>query len=896
MVRKYRMSALIAAAGVMLASAAVAQQVDASLEDARPTKPNPTNPAPRVGAQPPFTAEYESRLTVREDRTATEIATKRIKILTPGAAQTLSQQPLPFIEGTQTLEILEAFTEKPDGRRILVDPANIITGGAASAQTATFLQDLKVKTIIFADVSVGDTLVLTSKLNTLQDVFPGQFTYFDLYPRTLPLSSVRVTIESPPSLDLAVKATGNANAGPVELIDGVRRQTITIVPEPYGVEEAGAVSPFDREPALVVSTFHSYDELGMAYGKAAFPKARVTPEIAALADEITRGVDGRLAQAVAIDAWMKKNIRYVEVMLSAGRVVPHDPEAVLRNKFGDCKDKATLMTALLAAKGIASEAALINLGNAYSLADPPTMATLNHVILYLPEFDVYDDPTAASAAFGVLAAEAYDKPVVRVSATEAKLARTPAMNPAAHVAHVSTTIDIADDGTVTGRTTQSDTGILGVSLRFAAGFVQQIGDEAMAQRTLKTFNTPGTGHIDLGNSSETVDPVRITGSFALSDRFKAPTPGHAAILPVGMPLLVRPGNYLLGARLAGRQDAFVCFAGTQIEDIDETFGPALPLPSAWLPVRIDNPMFTYSSTFKLENRTLRIHREFVSRAPGQTCAAETEAKIAADLDKVRADLYRGSTFPAISDQPREVVAGQRRQLDFLDALKPDCSSMGLTVSVVEPPRHGAISIDKARGASNFPPNNPRFECNKRQNEGVRLVYEPAPGFTGADFVTVDQIYPGGAPVRRRYSLSVGPDREAIAAPADPQTAPPPPAALLSNPPRSPAIDEVSRVAVADQPLRVAFLYDLNPDCSLIGVPTVRILEPPKSGQVTVEKGAGFPAFPAKNLRSKCNADRTDGAVMTYVPNSGYKGTDSVVADIIYPDGSAKKRRYAIDVR
>ena len=60
------------------------------------------------------------------------------------------------------------------------------------------------------------------------------------------------------------------------------------------------------------------------------------------------------------------------------------------------------MTALLAAKGIASEAALINLGNAYSLADPPTMATLNHVILYLPEFDVYDDPTAASAAFGVL--------------------------------------------------------------------------------------------------------------------------------------------------------------------------------------------------------------------------------------------------------------------------------------------------------------------------------------------------------------------------------------------------------------------------------------------------------------------------------------------------------------
>ena len=195
MIRKYRMSALIAAAGVILASAAVAQQVDASLEDARQTKPNQTNPAPRVGAQPPFTVEYESHLTVREDRTAMEISTKRIKILTSGAAQTISQQQLQFNEGAQTLEILEAFTEKSDGRRIPVDPANIITGGTASNLQATYYQDLKVRTIIFADVSVGDTLVLTSKLNTLQDVFPGQFTYFDLIPRTLPLSSVQFTIE-----------------------------------------------------------------------------------------------------------------------------------------------------------------------------------------------------------------------------------------------------------------------------------------------------------------------------------------------------------------------------------------------------------------------------------------------------------------------------------------------------------------------------------------------------------------------------------------------------------------------------------------------------------------------------------------------------------------------------
>src|SRR5580704_7291694 len=114
---------------------------------------------------------------------------------------------------------------------------------------------------------------------------------------------------------------------------------------------------------------------------------------------------------------MKKNIRYVAVYLALGLVVPNDATTVLQNRYGDCKDKVTLMSALLAAKGIASETALINFGASYTLPEPPTMLSLNHAIVYLPEFDLYDDPTARYAAFGVLAAETYDKPVLVVGAS-----------------------------------------------------------------------------------------------------------------------------------------------------------------------------------------------------------------------------------------------------------------------------------------------------------------------------------------------------------------------------------------------------------------------------------------------------------------------------------------------
>jgi hypothetical protein len=842
-------------------------------------------------AVPPFTTQFKGRVTIRDNRTATEVSTKRIKILSQGVVQSLSQQQVQFVEGMQKLETLEAFTEKADGRHVAVDSANIITRDAASGLQATYASDLKIRTFIFPDVAVGDTLVMTLKSDILRDFFAGQLTDFDVFPRSQSVTSVQYTIEAPANLDLSVRATGNGATDKTEVVGGIQRHLVEITGGAYRPEEPGAVSPFDREPYMAISTFHSYEELGVAYGKAALPQAKPTPEIRVLADEITRGIADHRAQAAGIDAWVKQNIRYVAVYLSVGRVVPHDAATVLKNRFGDCKDKVTLMSALLAAKGIASEAALINLGPAYSLPEPPTLAVLNHVIVYLPEFDLYDDPTANVEAFGTLTGEAYDKPVVRVAATGASLARTPPMKPQDHTAQVKTIVRFAADGTIGGQTEESSTGILGGGLRYAAGVLQQVGQETVVQRQLQSFNTPGSGHFEPGSSAELRDPAVIKSEFTLNDRFKTPAPAGIAAIPVGMPLSVRPGNSLLGARLSGRHSTFACLAGSQSEDIDAIFDPALPMPSPLTAVSIDNAFFTYRSTYRIENRTLKIHREFVSHVSRQACSAEAEAQIAADLNKVRADVYSGYRFGVVTPPQRpvteltsQVTADQSKEIAFLYELKPDCSTAAFaTVSTIEPPKHGKVSIDRGTGHSNFPQNNPRFDCNKSQAEGVKIAYEPSQGFIGDDTLTVDILYADKSVYRRHYSIKVSPGPgDRTSAGAKPQSAP--------------QIIEVARVAVRDQRLRVATLFDLNPDCSVIGMPTVRILEPSKNGSVTVEKGTGFPNYPASNSRSKCNSNTVDGEVIFYMPGSGYAGSDSVLVEIIYPDGVASTRRYAIEVK
>jgi hypothetical protein len=792
----------------------------------------PAAPAQAVTAQAdqmPYTIAYQGHVSLRADRTAVDLFTKRFKILAPSAISLVSQQHETFVEGMETLDTVEAFTEKPDGTRVAVDPANILTRDAATGMQATFTRDMKQRTVIFQDVQVGDTLVLTQRKVTMRGLFPGHFLYSDAFPRNVPMTSAEIIIDAPAALDLQVKTVGAALRDQVEDVGALRRHTVTLAPRPLMLPEARAVAPVDVDPMLLVSTFKSYPEMGRAYAEAAFPKAAVTPEIAALADEVTKGIDDRKRQAMAIDAWMKKNIRYVAVYLANGRVVPNDAASVLRNKFGDCKDKATLMSALLAAKGIASEHVLINFGNAYTLPEPPNMAALNHAILYLPEFEVYDDPTAQFAAFGVLAAENYDKPVVRVSAEGATLERTPPMKPQDHVAYAHTFIKVAADGTMTGRTVERNTGVFGFALRAAGSAVQTVGSDNAARMQMQSLNNPGTGRYDLGNANETADPAVVTGTFTLNDKFKAPAQGARAFVPVGMPLTVRPGNFLLGTLPNNRKTAFTCYAGRQVEDIDATFDQALPMPVAPNPVAINNAVFSYRANFKVEGRTLKTHREFIAHVGHQVCEPEIEGRILGDMNTVRGSLGTSYVF-RIPDPPAAPAT-------------PAVATAGPTTPVAT----------------------------------------AAPGAPGTPVAT-------SAP-------TPAPTAAPAASPAP--TAPVIPASITSTAPSAPAAPkpvEISRIVAADRDLRLDFLYAINPDCTSIGFATVRILEQPKHGTITIENGTGFTNFPTTNLRAECNKRRSDGVVIVYKPDAGYTGPDSADFDAIFATGSLSKRHYTIEVK
>ncbi len=620
-----------------------------------------------ASAPTPIMGSDEIEVTIAPDGTAQEVRTRRIKVLTDAGRKAMAKQAVVYRSALQTVAVVEAYTEKRDGLRFYVDRGAILTRDVNANDVDS--HDVKTRTLIFPNVAVGDTIVFTVRKETKKPIFPGQ--YAEIFPaENFVADTVRVI--APKDLWLNVAASGEDYEHRVIYDENTVTHIVTHPANPAGAprpNENGAIAPSQSDyPHVLVSTFKDYWAIGRAEWALAKSRIEATPEITALANEITTGLTGHRAQAEAIDHWVKRNIRYVALEAGLDSMVPHRASAILRMRYGDCKDHAVLMASLLAVKGIASELVLIRVGNSYALPEPPYPGAFNHMMIYLPEFGMYDDPTALTAGFGMLMSPAYDQPTVRVSAKTIVVGRTPVMRANDHVAINHTSIMIAADGAVSGSTTETTTGVFAASARSRmTDIIDNKGLDDGAVTELRANGNPGAGLFEVDPEMNLAEPFVVKGNFDLG-RVKL-TSGMTLPVPVGLALMQRPGSILLGQRMASRHLPFVCLSGRQVEEIEITFAEGLPLPKPLPARKVANASFTFTATTKLENRTITVRREFIAHVPGQICAAEREGEIAHAMQDVIGTLRTGLTLDdtapmleRLKQLDRQASAGNRQPL------------------------------------------------------------------------------------------------------------------------------------------------------------------------------------------------------------------------------------------
>ncbi len=93
-----------------------------------------------------------------------------------------------------------------------------------------------------------------------------------------------------------------------------------------------------------------------------------------------------------------RRTHYVALEFGIYSYKPYPVSQIYARRFGDCKDKASLMIALLRAAGIEAEIALVR---TRSLGDVTTetasIALFNHAIVYVPKYELWLDGTAEYA-------------------------------------------------------------------------------------------------------------------------------------------------------------------------------------------------------------------------------------------------------------------------------------------------------------------------------------------------------------------------------------------------------------------------------------------------------------------------------------------------------------------
>jgi tetratricopeptide (TPR) repeat protein/transglutaminase-like putative cysteine protease len=456
--------------------------------------PSTENHALAGRSQEPFVIErYLTAARYENDGTGVRDLTVRIRVGSEAGAQQLRELVFPYNSANDQMEVRYLRVRKADGTVVHAGADAAKDVAAAVVRDAPAYADYKEKRIAVPALVPGDTLEYEIVARVTTPPAPGEFWFQHNFLRGARALDEQLEINVPQnrivnvkSPDFAYKKTsGNGRT--------IYRWERTTPARPPDENSSRKTAPGNAKPPDVqITTFAGWDDVAHWYAKLEHGRTDPTPEIRAKTEELVRGQSQTLAKIERLYDYVSTKIRYVSLPLGQGRPQPHSAAEVFSNRYGDAKDKHTLLAAMLRAAGIEADAVLIPYGRKLDAA-LPNPSQLDHVVtaVSLGNQVVWMDSTAEVAPFGLLPAPLRGKSALLVrSDGTGKIVETPA-DPAFRSAQ-----SVEIEGRV------NDLGKLTATLRYVLR-----GDTELALR-LAFRHTPASQWNELGQNMMTYDGIR----------------------------------------------------------------------------------------------------------------------------------------------------------------------------------------------------------------------------------------------------------------------------------------------------------------------------------------------------------------------------------------------------
>ncbi|MEK8033004.1 DUF3857 and transglutaminase domain-containing protein [Ideonella sp. DXS29W] len=562
---------------------------------------------------------YHVDYVVNDDVTSTETRSWSATVLKPQALEWMKQASVSYSTSVQKAEVIEAYTRKTDGRRIDVPKDNYqlnISKGRESGGPA--FSDRSSMSVVFPDVAVGDTVVFTYRLTQSEAIFPRHFDAGQTFSTQTAYDDVKVTVDYPASLPVRFEGRQMPQS---ERESGARRTVQWTWSNPKPVRnlrtDFSVIDP-DQMIGFDFSTFPDYATIARAYGERATPKAAVTDRVKQLAAEIVGDRQAPADQARALYEWVATKITYGGNCVGVGTVVPRDLDVVVDNRMGDCKDHATLLQALLAARGIPSVQALVNAGSVYTLPRIPRVSAINHVINYIPSLNLYVDSTSETTPFGHLPPSLRGKPVLLVDAKAGEPPRLPVPSVASEQRSISK-LKLGDDGSLSGTVEAHYLGDTAIRMRQWARELTPETRQDMVKEMLRSMGINGNGRVEMDDATDLTDRFRLKLVIDKAEKFvRFPGSGAFYLTPlVGGQVVSTTAEPDTGEPI---EHPGTCTSGRVIEEYTIELPRRMKVVSLPDKAKLSNSVQRYEASYQLKGQVLQARRVFEDRTSTAVCS------------------------------------------------------------------------------------------------------------------------------------------------------------------------------------------------------------------------------------------------------------------------------------
>ncbi len=481
-------------------------------------------------AEPVVIRHANTIIDMKADGTGEQTETMVVAVQSEAAVKQFSVVSTYYAKQSQHAEFVYVRVRHPDGSTVETALGDMQDQAAPVTQQAPFYSDLMIKQLPVRGLRVGDTLEWqTHNVRTVAEA-PGQFWGAESFLQGIVLEDQTLELRVPSSVKLTVKtkATSKAqlsesDAGGQHLYRWSWKQLDpTVGPEAEALKkakESQPLSPAQQEdatdgalPDIAWTTFPSWEAVGAWYRSLEGERMKPDEAIRAKVAEITAGKTTQEEKVRAVYAWVSGQIRYVGVALGIGRYQPHTAGAVLDNQYGDCKDKHTLLAAMLLALGLQPDAVLAGPGIRFN-RDVPSPASFDHLItrVSVDGKEVWLDSTSEVADYRVLLSVVRDKDVLVVPQTgAATIAHTPPDLPfkpeSTFAVEGSLDASLASDSTIT--ITHHDD--VEVFLRAAVRQISPSQHEESVQALMGSYGFGGkVSHVEIEHVNDPSLPLTI---------------------------------------------------------------------------------------------------------------------------------------------------------------------------------------------------------------------------------------------------------------------------------------------------------------------------------------------------------------------------------------------------